>query len=258
LSLTTPGKHSRRWKEWRRAGQGKGTSFFMEHREAVLESLQQGLPPIQVLLSTSLYNSEPQRWEELAHASESSWFLLEDQALNGLLSVKSSSGLCGLYEPRESSLEELLKASFILITWQLQDPGNLGTVLRSCAGLAQGAVLAVGGCRAWSSKVARSSAGALLRIPVAQLSLEKAYPTLEKVRQAGFTIYSATPRGGESPLRVKWSDRDALLIGNETHGVPEKILETTKGLTLPMTSRAESLNAGVAASILMYERMRMK
>lgn len=143
-TLTTPGKHSRLWKEWRRAGKGKGDSFFMEHREAVLESLETENPPAQVLLARSLYSQDEGFWGELASRTPVRWYLLEDDALNQLLSVKACSGLCGLYSPSGPEFSELKKVSFILVAWEVQDPGNLGTIIRSCSGLAGGAVLAVG------------------------------------------------------------------------------------------------------------------
>ena len=80
--------------------------------------------------------------------------------LDRVLSVKASNGLCGVFRPYPWSREAVLKSGALLITWQIQDPGNLGTLIRSSSGLAGGAVLCVGGCRAWSSKVARASAGA--------------------------------------------------------------------------------------------------
>ena len=255
-SITTPGKHSRLWKEWRRAGKGKSDSFFMEHREAVLETLESTSPPAQVLLASSLYTQDSDFWDDLSHRTSSAWYLLEDKALEDLLSVRGCSGLCGLYRPDDRDLDSLLHESFILLTWEIQDPGNLGTIIRSCSGLAGGAVLAIGGCNPWSSKVARASAGALFRSPVLHLPVTRGEEALHLLSSGGFSILAAVPRGGKSPSRVKWTERDVLLVGNETHGLPQPLVERVVPVTLSMTSETESLNAGVAASPLIYERQR--
>jgi TrmH family RNA methyltransferase len=228
----------------------------MEHREAVLETLESPSPPAQVLLASSLYAEKTEFWEDLSRRSSSQWYLLEDQALEGLLSVKGCSGLCGLYRPAEREFESLLKESFILLTWEIQDPGNLGTIIRSCSGLAGGAVLAIGGCNPWSSKVARASAGALFRAPLSHLSSDQGEGALHALASAGYSIFAAVPRGGVSPSLVDWTERDVLLVGNETHGVPRPLVERVVPVTISMTSETESLNAGVAASLLIYERQR--
>lgn len=253
-SLNAVGKHSKLWKVWRRAGQGRGDLFFLEHREAVIESLQSQYQPCQVLLGTELYREAPEYWESLAEGSKAAWYRVESEELDKVLSVKGSNGLCGVFRPFEWSLEQALEKRVVLVAWQIQDPGNLGTLVRSVTGLADGAVICVGGCRPWSSKVARASAGALLRAPLVHLSLEQGESTLEKMGARGFALFSAVPRGGESVRRAVWTGRDAILVGNETHGLPQQVVEKSRTLTLEMRSDTESLNAGVAASIIIYER----
>ena len=228
----------------------------MEHREAVLETLESGAPPAQVLLAESLYAQDSEFWESLSSQTSSQWYLLEDQALEGLLSVKGCSGLCGLYRPSKVDLDSLHQESFILLAWEVQDPGNLGTIIRSCSGLAGGAVLAIGGCNPWSSKVARASAGALFRAPVLHLPTARGEEALQSLTSGGFSIFAAVPRWGDSPTRIRWTDRDVILVGNESHGVPEHLVKRATPVTLSMTSETESLNAGVAAALLIYERQR--
>jgi RNA methyltransferase, TrmH family len=256
--LTIPGKNNKLWKVWRRAGQGRGDVFFLEHKEAVLESLQSTFAPHQVLLGTKLYDQDRACWEDLARRSVSTWFLLSDADLDRVLSVKGSNGLCGVYRPHEWSRNAVCKSGTVLVTWQVQDPGNLGTLIRSCSGLIGGGVLCIGGCRPWTSKVARASAGALLRCPVHQVSVDEGVTTLRELKAQDFALLAAVPRGGLPLNQVVWAGRDAILVGNESHGLPEEIVKLAQTISLPMTSETESLNAGVAGSILIYERARMK
>jgi tRNA G18 (ribose-2'-O)-methylase SpoU len=254
--LIVCGKHNKLWKVWRRAGQGRGDLFFMEHREAVLESLQSDYSPYQVLLGTKLYEQDPARWEDLSRKSASAWYLVQDDELDRVLSVKGSNGLCGLFRPFEWNLEAVGQSGTVLVTWQIQDPGNLGTLIRSCSGLVGGGVLCVGGCRPWSSKVARASAGGLLRCPVRQFPVEEGVAALSALKADGFSLFAAVPREGLAAREVAWTGRDAILVGNESHGLPKEIVQQARAISLTMTAEIESLNAGVAGSILLHERAR--
>lgn len=260
-ALQQPGKHSPHWKRWRAVGEGKSDAFFLEHAEAVLESLDSPTPPQEVLLGQALFDREPARWEALAAAHrQSRWFLLPDDRLDKVVSVRSVGGLCGLYEPRLSDLAALTSRAFLLVTWEIQDPGNFGTLVRSCGALASGGVLAVGGCRPWSSKTARSSAGAILRVPCCRRDAGVGETVLRELQAAGFRLLSAVPRGGQPVDRFDWStgDRHAVLVGHETRGLPVEIQNLTELVTIGMRGEEESLNAAVAGSILCYEWSRSR
>lgn len=251
--MKQPGKHSRLWKEWRSIGQGRGPDFFMEHREAVLESLGSEFPPRQVLLSEELYATGPDYWEQLAGGPRVEWYLLPKSDLDRVISVNSSSGLCGIYPVPSISLSDLDEFPFLLVGWEIQDPGNVGTMIRSCAGLTGGGVLLVGGCNPWSAKVARASAGALMRTPVARLTQAEGQAALVQLARSGRGLFATSPRGGTELSRAAWTGRDLLIVGNESHGVPSEVLTGIQRITLFMTSQTESLNVGVAASISCYE-----
>ena len=114
-------------------------------------------------------------------------------------------------------------------------------------------MVTLGGCRPWSSKVARASAGALFRTPLLALSTAGG-DLLAALRASGYALFSALPRGGQAPSEA-FSDgrRVAVLIGNESHGLPSGVVEQSRGLTISMRGDEESLNAGVAGSILCYQ-----
>lgn len=237
-------------------GEGKCDAFFLEHAEAVLESLDSKTPPREVLVGRSLFDREPERWEALAEIHpQSRWYLLPDDRLDKVVSVRTAGGLCGLYEPILTDLSVVTSRPFLLVTWEMQDPGNFGTLVRSCGALASGGVLAVGGCRPWSSKTARSSAGAILRVPCCRRTAVDGESVLRELLAAGFRMLSAVPRGGQPVELYDWSagDRHAVLVGHETRGLPLEIQNLTERVTIGMRGEEESLNAAVAGSILCYE-----
>lgn len=256
--MIEPGKHSPLWKLWRSVGSGKENRFFLEHSEAVLELFHSESPPEQILLARSRYSEEPSFWHELAQKRPScTWYLLEDERLDKMVTVRSFGGVCGLFAPRPASESELREKRFLLLTWELQDPGNLGTLIRSCAAFTSGGVVVVGGCRLWSSKVARASAGSLLRVPARQIPLERGISFLKSLKSSQTGIYSTLPRGGRLLTRWKPAAHSAVVLGNETHGLPDEVQKFTEPLTIPTSAQVESLNAGVAGAIVCYEWSRV-
>lgn len=256
-----PGKHHAVWKEWKRIGKGKdlGERFFLEHRQAVLESLESGRPPEQVLLSLERHAEEPEFWNGLAARHPApGWYLLDGKELNELVSVPSSSGLCGVFAPQPVSLDQLMERPFLLVAWEVADPGNLGTLIRATRALTGGGMLVVGGCSPWSSKVARSSAGCLLKTRLAQVDEDAGRGALRALQAGGFRIFAAFPRAELTLDRLHWSGKDAVVLGNETRGLPRDLCEYSEGFTVPTVLDVESLNVAMAGSITAWEWSKTK
>lgn len=251
--FTSPGRHHAIWKEWRRIGKGQDSRFFLEHRQAVIESLETGHPPQQVLLSRSLYESDPLGWEEKARRGGARWYLLDGESLDQVASVPTNSGLCGLFDPQPIPLEGLLGKHFLLIAWEISDPGNLGTLVRCAQALGEGGILVVGGCQPWTSKVARASAGTLLKAHVSRVTTEKGQEVLMSLRNAGFSLKAAFPRAATSLNELEWAGRAAVVLGNETRGLPLKVEQITLPFRIPMASEVESLNVAMTGSIVCWE-----
>ena len=248
------GKTNARWKAWRRIGNGQGEQFFLEHREAVLDTLESSHPPSEVLISFENYQSASQVWLERAEKkTEIAWYLVDSESLNKVVSVPNCSGVVGVYSPRETELSRLMEQSFLLVCWEVMDPGNLGTLLRSVNALTDGGVVFVGGCSPWSSKVARSSAGTLFRTPISRMSTDEGEQLLEALSSGNFQLWGTYPRGGVSPRAIEWNEKCAILLGNETRGLPPDLRERTRVISLPMSDGCESLNVAVLGSILCYE-----
>jgi len=248
-----PGKHSKKWKEWRAVGQGKKPRFFMEHRQAVLESLHGPHKPCELLLSRELFESRPDYWRELASTREEPWYLVDGQKLNQVVSVPNVEGLCAVYEPAPATEERLKASPFTLLGWEIQDPGNAGTLIRTASALGVEAVVLVGGCNPWSAKVARASAGALLRLPLIWHDSERGTSLLEELAHQGVTLYRTVPRGGIELADVDWGSQCTVLLGNESHGLPPSLEGFGTPVTIPMTEAVESLNVAVTGALVAYQ-----
>jgi TrmH family RNA methyltransferase len=153
-------------------------------------------------------------------------------------------------EPRVSLGEALRPGGRHLLLDALQDPGNVGTLIRAAAAFALDAVVALDGTAdPWSPKTVRASAGMVFRLPVAGGRAEEA---LELLGGRGLPLLVADA-GGRSPHRLRFTGGWALAVGNEGSGVRPALLEACEArVGVPMPGPAESLNAGVAGAILLY------
>ena len=139
----------------------------------------------------------------------------------------------------------------------LQDPGNLGTILRSAEAFgATGIVSLPGTVSPWNPKVVRASAGSVFRVPLVAAGTDDCF---DRLRRAGVKLWTTSARDAEPAHEANLTAPAALLIGNEGNGVPPEIAALADGtLTVPCPGPVESLNAAVATSVLLYEASRQR
>ncbi|MGB9736875.1 TrmH family RNA methyltransferase [Chloroflexus sp.] len=142
-----------------------------------------------------------------------------------------------------------------LILDEIQDPGNVGTLLRSAAAAGVGLVIcAPGTADPFSPKVARAAMGAHFIVPLRLLPWDDIATEL-----AGYTVYAADSAAQQPYYTVDWRQPAALIIGNEAHGVSTAARTLAHStITIPMAGPIESLNAGVAGSIILFEALRQQ
>ena len=186
--------------------------------------------------------------------------LLPKDLLASALTTEAPQPIAALVEPPDWTWAHLFRRkspALIVVLASLQDPGNLGTILRSAeAFAADGVICLPGTVSAWNPKAVRASAGSLFRLPLLSVTEETCFLHL---REAGVRILSTTVVGAEPADIVDLAIATALIIGNEGNGVPANIAaQADAAITIPCPGLVESLNAAVAASVMLYEASRQR
>ncbi len=139
---------------------------------------------------------------------------------------------------------------------RLQDAGNIGTIIRTCDALGAGTVvLSKGCCELFNPKTVRATMSSIFNIPI--MIADESIDVLNQLKNSGYTVYSAALKGEDfNELKDINSDKSCVIIGNEGNGICDEILSVSqKIVTLKMRGGAESLNASIAAGILIYNFM---
>ena len=140
----------------------------------------------------------------------------------------------------------------VVLAVRIQNPGSIGTLVRSAAAFGAAGLVAAGGADPWGPKAVRASAGAIHRLPVARAEGAETDPSLlDALDREGYRLVAAVPRGGLDPAEVDWSGRVALLLGAEVAGLPAELVDRAEAVTIPMAPGVESLAVPVAGSVLL-------
>ena len=141
----------------------------------------------------------------------------------------------------------------LLILEDTSDPGNLGTIMRTAeAAGVTGVIMSKGTVDIFNPKVVRSTMGSIFRLPFAYV--EDLKEVIKELKKSGISFYATHLKGEKSYKAIKYSDRSAILIGNEARGLSDEVADLADTYVLiPMQGKVESLNAAVAAALMMYE-----
>ena len=191
--------------------------------------------------------------------------IVKDSVFSAVSDTQTPQGVMALVKSRRPEPMELLSLSpadgekpLFLVLENLQDPGNLGTILRTAEGAGVTGIFLSPGCvDLYSPKVCRSTMGSLFRVPVA---FPEDFPgLLSAMKERGIRLYAAVLQESVPYDEPDYREASAFLIGNEGNGLTEETVRAAQGrIRIPMRGQVESLNASVAASLLMYEARRQR
>ncbi len=187
---------------------------------------------------------------------------LTDEVFGSVVETQAPQGIAALMVPPVFGLDDVMGvdgAALILVAAGLQDPGNLGTLVRSAEAFgATGVLTTPGTVSAWNQKALRASVGSVFRVPVVGVGASE----LEEVKARGVRLIAAVGAEGDGVVAAAEMDfrgACAVMIGNEGAGLAEEWMEMSDArVTIPCPGDVESLNAAVAGSLLLYEASRRR
>lgn len=186
--------------------------------------------------------------------------LSDDAAFASAADAENPQGVAALARLQTATLEDAFAgaAPLVVAAAELQDPGNLGTLIRAADGFgASGVVVLSGTVSAYNPKTVRASAGSLFHLPV--VTRVTARELMAACEAHGVRLLATAARGETAAREVDWRQPSCLVIGQEAGGVPRELLRAAaERVGIPMRRELESLNAGVAGAILLYEAARQR
>ncbi|MCR5693841.1 MAG: RNA methyltransferase [Clostridia bacterium] len=235
-------------------------SFFIEGPHGVGEGIGNGARLLKLVVNVDAA-ADPECGELVRHAEAAGVPLIELTApvFNYVCDTETPQGIGGVFELPEPFDAGRKDAECVLLLENLQNPGNMGTILRTADAAGFSGVICSKGCvDVFNPKTVRSTSGSLFRVPVLQ-SRDSGPVIAEELKRKGYKVTAAHPRGGVSYIGEDFAGKVCIVIGNEANGVSKEMLDCCdKLVTIPMPGGAESLNASVAAALMIYEAARKK
>lgn len=237
-----------RVKQWKRLhtrkGRMKSGTFLIEGDHLLEDALSSGWKVKEIILQEGIELPFSLKDIQITHVSEGVFqHIAHTQSPQGIIAVVAM----------EQNVT--VTGDKILMVDQVQDPGNLGTMIRSADAAGFSAIiLGEGTVDIYNDKVIRSTQGSIFHIPVIQANL---MDKIKKIKQIGFTIWATALEDAIDYDQMDVQEKIAIIVGNEGAGIQEKLLRKADHLVkIPIYGKAESLNVSIAASILMYDVQR--
>lgn len=231
--------------------------FVIEGRKMLEEILRDAPDALAELYVTQDYISFPEHRAALADVR---YEIVTENVMKSMAETIEPQGvLAAVRMPRYDKTQLLKRENAVWLALEdLRDPGNLGTILRTseAAGVA-GVILSRNSVDIYNPKVIRSTMGAVFRVP--HFYAEDFLSELEDLKKGGACLYAAHLEGTKAYDELSYAGKTVLLIGNEANGLSREAAEKADCLVkIPMEGKTESLNAAVAAALLMYEAYRRR
>lgn len=251
VEITSPdNKHFKNWKKLKtKRGRQKSQQFLVEGYHLVEEALHSS-HRVQALIIA--FNNQAVEKFALPYSHQLPIYRLNPDLIGQLADTQASQGIFAVVASLDSPKDQIVGQRPYLLVDEVQDPGNLGTLIRTADAAGMEAVfIGKGTVDPYNDKTLRSAQGSHFHLPIVAADLKD---IISMVKEKNYLIYGTNLDKQSMPYhKATPCERFALIVGNEGQGVKAELLERTdQNLHIPMRGRAESLNVAIAASILIF------
>lgn len=234
--------------------------FLIEGPHLLKEALDSEFANIERIYFTERYAQTPEGLQCMQRAAEREIILTElsEQAFSKAAETETPQGVLAVAALPSIGLDDFPANKIVLFLDRVQDPGNVGTMIRTAAAAgAGGVIVADGGADPFSGKVVRASQGAIFALPVA--ARVQAADVVEWATRKRLPVICTSPHAGEIYYQTDLSGAGILVLGHESQGVSSEMTSAANKLVrIPIIGRAESLNVAIAAAVLLFEAARQR
>jgi RNA methyltransferase, TrmH family len=238
----------------------KERAFLLEGPKLVEEALRDNREVLLVAASPSLLQRHGKGILKLAESRAVKILWISDRLMDAISESKTPQPVLAVARMKLFSEADLLDsaAGLLVIGHQLQDPGNLGTIIRTAeAAGAAGVAVTAGTVDFFNSKTIRASMGSILRLPVVQVG--DVVEFIQACRRKNYQTVAAVTSSKQTHFDIDLKKPTAVILGQEGAGLPPDILSHVNGLVrIPMSEAIDSLNVSIAAAIILYEAVRQR
>ncbi|MBR1539853.1 MAG: 23S rRNA (guanosine(2251)-2'-O)-methyltransferase RlmB [Clostridia bacterium] len=227
--------------------------FIVEGTKMIEEAVRENAK-IKMIVVCEELNQNPLRKEILYKIAKEKIIYVNDKIFKVLTDVTTPQGILAVIEKSKDNEIDFSKDLFLVLD-NIQDPGNMGTILRTADSvLLTQIIVPKGNADCYNPKVVRSTMGAIFRVKV--IEVEDLAKTIKEMKKHKIQILATDLATDETIYDVSYK-KSAIVIGNEGNGVSKEVLELAdKKIKIPMPGKTESLNAAVATGIILYHAIR--
>ena len=248
-------------------GRDREKCFIAEGEKLTYEAIEASLPIVKIFVAKSKSEKILHKLREYSHIKNDATFdvqVLEDGVFEKISTENAPQGVISVIKHLDffRQMDIIYKEEFSqnacgssIVLCSVRDPGNLGSAIRSAVAFGVENIILSSDCAdIYNPKTVRGAMGSLFRVKVTRVNDLKEY--IKAMQANGRNVYSAELSANAMPLSaIKLTKWDAVIIGNEGHGVPKDVSDASNGgIYIPISSKTESLNASVAAAIFMWEQ----
>lgn len=243
-------KKKDRWKKKR---------FFIEGTRSVEQCIKSKGKIEYIVYSKELLSEDGEEFLADIKNEDYDFYEVPDKIFKSLSDTDNPQGILAVVGFNEYVLRDVFKENnFLLILDKVQDPGNLGTIIRTADAFGANGVIVTSGCvDVYNPKTIRSTMGSIFQIPI--VHIDDIMEAIDILKGKNINIISSSLDTDKYSYDIDFKSDCALVVGNEAKGISSQVIDASDKLVkIPMSGKAESLNAAIASGVLMYEVLRQR